>query len=79
MTQGPQQHLFVLGIEARLDEQLVAAGLDAQIDHRLGRVNPPGRAIVGHRRIGWQSVPVDPDPFEVRRPGLGTDALSTVP
>ena len=45
VAQGAQQDLLVLRVEARLDEQLVDVGLDAEVDHRLGRVHaaPRGR------------------------------------
>ena len=47
----------------------------AQLDHGLGRVHTPLPGHVGHGRIRWQPVLVDPDALEVGRSRLGAEPL----
>ena len=59
MTKCPQENRLVLLEQTRLDEQLAAFGLDAQIDHRLGRMYPTFACDVCHGRVGREPLAVD--------------------
>ena len=74
VAQRAQQHLLVLRVEARLDEQLLEVGLDRQVDHQLHRVDAPLAGHLGDGRVRRQPLLVDPDALEVGRAGLRADA-----
>ncbi len=65
MAHDRQQHVGVLRVQARLDEQLPEVGLEREIDHRLHRRDAPLRGDVVDRRVRREPVLVDADAVEV--------------
>ena len=52
MAHDRQQHVGILRVEARLDEELAEVGLEREVDHRLDRVTPRCAGDVGDVGFG---------------------------